>query len=72
MEALRTKGAEPGLQIFIVEKDENATKALEFDIVACPALLLFWKGPRPTSRGPPVSVSVPAGVLAFCAGKTPS
>jgi hypothetical protein len=43
LETLRSKG-ESGLQIFIVDKDEHAAKALEFDIVASPALMLFWKG----------------------------
>jgi hypothetical protein len=43
LETLRSKG-ESGLQIFVVDKDEHAAKALEFDIVACPALCMFWKG----------------------------
>lgn len=47
LESLRSKG-ESGLQIFIVDKDESASKALEFDIVACPALIMFWKGTSPT------------------------
>uniref|UniRef100_A0A7S0MVG5 Thioredoxin domain-containing protein n=1 Tax=Pyramimonas obovata TaxID=1411642 RepID=A0A7S0MVG5_9CHLO len=49
-EAIRQSGKLDDTQIFIVDKDKNLQKALEFEVVTCPSLLMYWKGENITIR----------------------
>jgi len=49
-ETIRKSGNIGNAQLFIVDKDNNLQKALEFEVIACPTLLMFWKGELITIR----------------------
>jgi len=50
LETIRSNGQVGGVQVFIVDKDKELQKAMEFEIVACPSLVMYWKGEIVTVR----------------------